>query len=290
MNNTLDRTLLTIVAVFVILGFFIFTSASLGLLARGSASFSSVVLNQVLFGIVGGSLAMFVCSSIHYRVWSKYSFYIFLATLILTLLVFMPGIGISHGGASRWIGIGGFSLQPAELLKIGFVIYVATWLSGMRAHITDFKKGTLPFLVLMGIVGVIMLLQPDTGTFLIMATSGMAMFIVAGGRIRDVIGIALGAIILVAILAFSRPYVMDRITTFFDPSSDLQGSGYQINQSLIAVGSGNIAGRGFGQSIQKFEYFAQNLFRRYCQTQQRLEIGLFGSLSLEGQMMGQKRL
>ncbi len=252
-----DRILLSIVIVFVVVGFLIFSSASLGLLARDGVPFTSVAANQFLFGIVGGSIVMFLASSIHYRTWRQYAFYFFVATLILTLLVFVPGLGFEHAGAKRWIAIGGFSFQPAEFLKLGFVVYMATWLSGMKDHVGTFVQGTLPFLGIVGVVGVVMLLQPDTDTYAIMVASAMAMFLTAGGKIRDVVGIVLVGVCLILVLAFMRPYIMDRLTTFMDPSSDPLGSGYQINQSLIAIGSGGAFGRGFGQSIQKFEYLPE---------------------------------
>lgn len=257
MLRSIDRTLLTIVILLVAIGFFIFSSASLGLLAREGARFSSVALSQILFGIIGGGVALVVTSSIHYRVWRQYAFYIFLGAVILTLFVFIPGLSLSHGGAKRWILIGSFSFQPAEFLKIAFIVYMATWLSGMKQHIQDFVRGTLPFLGILAFVGVIMLLQPDTDTFIIMSAAAVAMFVTAGGRIRDVLAMFLLGVVLLLILAFTRPYIMERITTFFDPSVDPQGSSYQINQSLFAVGSGGILGRGFGQSIQKFEYLPE---------------------------------
>ncbi len=252
-----DTILLVLVILLVGGGFLIFASASLGLLARNGASFSSVATSQFLFGIVGGGLALFIMSSIHYRHLRKYAFYIFILTLLCTLAVFIPGIGTSHGGATRWITVAGFSLQPAELLKIGFIIYVATWLSGMREHVTNFKHGTLPFLGIVGVVGVVMLLQPDTDTFMIMGFAALAMFITAGGRWRDVGIMLLLAAIMLSCIAFMRPYILERFTTFLNPDADPQGSGYQIKQSLIAVGSGGIVGRGFGQSIQKFEYLPE---------------------------------
>lgn len=274
-----DRTLFTVVIVLVAAGFFIFSSASLGLLARSGAQFSSVAFSQILFGIVGGGIALFLTSSVHYRIWRQYAFYIFLATLILTMLVFVPGLGFEHGGAKRWVHIGNFSFQPAELLKIGFIIYVATWLSGMKQYIGSFVKGTLPFVGIVAGVGLIMLLQPDTDTFLIMATAATAMFITAGGSLRDVSLMALCGVLLILALAFTRPYIMDRLTTFMDPMSDPQGSGYQIKQSLIAVGSGGFAGRGFGQSIQKFEYLPEpigdSIFAVYSE-----EFGFIGSTML----------
>jgi cell division protein FtsW len=279
MGKGVDRTLLGIIILLVVCGFFIFSSASLGLLAREGARFSSVAFSQIFFGIICGSIALFLTSQLFYRNWRKYAFYIFLATLVLTLCVFIPGLGMEHGGAHRWIRIAGFSFQPAEFLKIGFIIYMATWLSGVHKVIGTFKQGTLPFLGITGAVAVVMLLQPDTDTFMIMAVAATAMFVTAGGSWRDVALMALAGITLLALLAFMRPYVMDRFTTFLHPEDDLQGSGYQIHQSLIAIGSGGITGRGFGQSIQKFEYLPEpigdSVFAIYSE-----EFGFIGSALL----------
>lgn len=124
-SKPVDRILLGIVLALVCGGFFIFSSASLGLLARGGASFSSVAFTQAVLGIGGGLFALFVMSRIHYRVWRRFAFYIFLFGVAASLLVFVPGLGFEHGGARRWIEIAGFSFQPTEVLKIAFVIYVA---------------------------------------------------------------------------------------------------------------------------------------------------------------------
>jgi cell division protein FtsW len=256
-QKSLDRTLLALVLILVSGGFLIFSSASLGLLAREGARFSSIALNQILFGVVGGMLALSLTSNIHYRIWRKYAFYFFATSLVLTFMVFIPGLGMEHGGAQRWIRIGSFSFQPAELLKIAFIIYMATWLSGMQKHVSTTLRGTLPFLGILGLVGIVMLLQPDTDTFAIMAVSAGAMFITAGGRWWDMGAIFLGGVALLAILAFARPYIMDRLLIFVNPAADPQGAGYQIQQSLIAIGTGGVTGRGFGQSIQKFEYLPE---------------------------------
>lgn len=279
MRRSVDRTLLGIVIVLVVGGFFVFSSASLGLLAREGARFSSVAFGQIFYGIIGGSIALLITSSIHYRFWRKYAFYIFLFTIILTLLVFVPHVGLTLNGARRWVRIGFFSFQPSEFLKIGYVIYLSTWLSGMKAHIRSFTKGTLPFFGLIGLTGVIMLLQPDTDTFVILACAGVAMFLTTGGRWRDVFGLCIAGIIMLAALAFYRPYIMDRLTSFFDPSTDPQGKSYQVTQSLIAIGSGGIPGRGFGQSIQKFEHLPEpisdSIFAVYSE-----EFGFIGSVFL----------
>ncbi len=279
MTKKVDRTLLIIVIVLTTLGFLIFSSASLGLLARDGARFSSVAFNQILFGIVGGGLSMFLMSQIYYRNLRKYAFYIFLFTSILVAAVFVPGLGFEHGGARRWLAIGGFTLQPSEFFKLGFIIYMATLLSGIHKQIDSLTKGLLPFSVPLAIATFLLLLQPDTDTFLLLGISALAMFIVAGGSWRMVGIMAVTGILLLLFLAFTRPYIMDRLTTFLNPSEDPQGKSYQIQQSLIAIGSGGLLGRGFGQSIQKFEYLPEpigdSIFAVYSE-----EFGFLGNLLL----------
>lgn len=253
----LDRTFLFTVITLVVVGFFIFASASLGLLARGGASFSSVAFSQLFLGMFLGSIALFVMSNIHYKHLKKYSIYIFIASFAATLLVFVPGLGISHNGATRWIEVFGLSFQPAEFLKLGFVIYFAAWLSGIRDKLHTFAYSVVPFIVLVGIVGLPLLLQPDTGTYLVVIAAGIAMFIAAGARIRDLFVLLLAGLLGAAALVLARPYIMDRILAFLDPSRDPLGTSYQIQQSLIAIGSGGLFGRGFGQSIQKFNYLPE---------------------------------
>ncbi len=276
---SVDRTMLILTITLVTLGFFIFSSASLGLLARDGARFSGVAMNQFLFGIVGGLVLMFITSAIHYRFWRQYAFYICIGGVLVTLAVFIPGLGFEHGGARRWIQIGSISFQPAEIFKVAFIIYIATWLSGMKHAVKNFTYGTLPFVAFVAAAGILLLLQPDTDTFLILAAASVAIFIIAGGRIRDVLLMGLTGILLIAILAFARPYIKDRILTFVDPSRDPQGAGYQINQSLIAIGSGGVFGRGYGQSIQKFEYLPEpigdSVFAVYGE-----EFGFIGSIVL----------
>lgn len=277
--KSVDTVLLAIVVVLVAGGFMIFSSASLGLLARSGASFGSVAFSQFVFGIVGGGIALLLMSNIYYRHWRRFAFYIFLLTVIATLLVFVPGLGMTHAGATRWIDLGITTVQPSEFLKIGFIVYLATWLSGIHNKISSWRYGLLPFAGITGIVGVVMLLQPDTDTFLIMAAAGMAMFLTAGAKWRDIVVISLSGILLIAIVAMVRPYVMERLTTFLNPDADPLGSGYQIQQSLIAVGSGGVTGRGFGQSIQKFEYLPEpigdSIFAVYAE-----EFGFLGAILL----------
>jgi cell division protein FtsW len=291
-----DTVFLSLIIALVTIGFLIFSSASLGLLARDGATFGSVAFSQFVFGIVGGGIALFILSNVHYRHWRKYAIYIFAIGLIGTLAVFIPGLGMSHAGATRWLDLGITTVQPSEFLKIAYVIYLATWLSGMHKHVGNWRYGLIPFGIISGITGFVMLLQPDTDTFLIMATAGLAMFVVAGAKIRDLAILLVAGILLLAAIAFARPYVMDRLTTFLDPGADPLGSGYQVKQSLIAVGSGGISGRGFGQSIQKFEYLPEpigdSIFAVYAEEFGFLGVtfivGLFVAFALRGYKIAQQ--
>jgi cell division protein FtsW len=257
MRRKADKIFLIITLVLVFFGFLLFTSASLGLLVGDGASFSAVTFNQIFFGLIGGGVAMFLLSKVDYHFWKRYSFYIFLLSLFATLLVFAPGIGRSFGGATRWISFGPISFQPAEFLKLGFVIYLAAWLSGVRTKVRTFKFGLLPLLIVLGIISLILLNQPDTGTLVVIFVTGLTMFIVAGGRWRDVFLTGLVSVGGILVLALARPYILERIMTFIKPGADPLGAGYQIEQSLIAIGSGQWFGRGFGQSIQKFNFLPE---------------------------------
>lgn len=253
----IDRPFFIIVVTLVVFGFFIFTSASLGLLAKEGAKFSQVAFNQILFGIIGGSIALFITSRIPYKFWKKNAFYIFILSIIATLLVYVPGIGLEFGGARRWIDVGITTFQPAELLKIGFVMYLAAYFSSLRTKIKRPAYGLFPFVGTLGIVSLILLSQPDTGTLIVIFAAGIAMFFAAGAKWSHIFSIAGAAVLGVGTLAYLRPYVRDRIFSFINPAADPLGSSYQIQQSLISIGSGEWFGRGFGQSIQKFNFLPE---------------------------------
>jgi len=248
-----DIPFLISISILVIAGFLIFLSASLGILSNQNGKYSSVTFSQTFFGLFLGLIFCVMTSQIDYKLYKKYAFYLFIASIIATLLVFVPKIGIEHGGAHRWISLGFSSFQTSELLKLGFIIYLSAWLSGVKDKVKTFSNGFLPFLILSVIIGVILLLQPDTDTFFISIFAGVAVFLTAGGRWRYIFILALVGLIGLGALAFTRPYVMSRINTFLNPAEDSLGKGYQIQQSLIAIGSGGLTGRGFGQSIQKFD-------------------------------------
>ena len=251
-KTKIDVPFLISVCILVGAGYLIFASASLGLLSKQAIKYSNVAFNQTFFGLFLGSIFCIITSQIDYKIYRKYAFLILISSIIATLLVFVPAIGLSHGGASRWINILGISFQPSELLKIGFIIFFAAWVAKMKDKVQTFRYGFLPFLTLTLIAGAILLKQPDTDTFLIIVFSELAIFIAGGGRWKYIFITAIIAVLGIGILAAQRPYIMSRINTFMHPDQNALGSGYQIQQSLIAIGSGGMFGRGFGQSIQKF--------------------------------------
>jgi len=278
-KQRVDRILLGIVSALIVLGLLIFLSASLGLFAKDGTSFGSVVVSQVVMGLGGGIVALLIALRTPLKFLRVYSPYFFGASLIATLLVFIPGLGVSANGATRWIDLGFTTFQTSELLKIGYVLFVAAWFSAARGRASDLVQGLLPFAFATALVGGALLLQPDTDTFLIIAASGVAMAFAAGMQWKHLLGCLAIGLVLIAVLFAVRPYLMERALTFLDPSRDLQGSGYQVNQSLIAVGSGELFGRGFGQSIQKFNYLPEatsdSIFAVYAE-----EFGFVGATLL----------
>ena len=239
-----------------LVGYLLFVSASLGLLSRSGARFNLVTIKQLVILLVSLVL-FFIFSRIDYRWWRRLSFWFFAVSVIATLLVFIPGLGFSANGATRWIKVGSLTIQPSEFLKLAFVLYLGAWLARSRASNRTWYAGLLPLLVLFGIVSAIIIAEPDIDTLVIIFISGLAMFFVGGARWRHLLLIALIALLAIAVVAYFKPYIRSRISTFLQPEVNTLSSSYQINQSLIALGSGGLFGRGFGQSIQKFKYLPE---------------------------------
>lgn len=255
-KHPVDQYLFWIIVCLTAVGFLIFTSASIGLYAREGARFGSVAVTR-LIAIALGALLAYGASVIDYKLLRRNSLILLLGSILLTAMVFIPGIGIEHGGAHRWIGFAGFSFQPAELLKIAFVIYAAAFYASVKERIGTFTYGLFPLLALLCVAGVLLLLQPDTDTFAVLFAALVSMFLVGGGKIRHLAIIFIIGAISLSVLVMTKPYIKERFLTFANPGADPQGSGYQIQQSLIAIGSGGLFGKGFGQSVQKFSYLPE---------------------------------
>lgn len=256
-ERKIDKFFITIVFLLIAVGAAMFVSASLGILNRSADTFYSVLFSQLVLGFGFGFLGMYLAYKIDYKFWRKYSFYLFLGSILLTAAVFIPSLGWSHLGAERWIQLGPIRFQPVEFLKFGFVIYFAAWLSWVKNKVQDFKFGILPLGLLLAVIAFILFNQPDTKSFILIAATGMGMLFISGVPMKYIALLGLGAVLVLGSLVFFTPYLQERVKTFIDPSQDPQGSSYQIQQSLIAIGSGGIFGRGYGQSIQKFSYLPE---------------------------------
>jgi cell division protein FtsW len=253
----IDKFFLITVFSLIIIGAAFFVSASLGVLAKNKDLFYSVLRSQLILGLGIGFVGMYACLKIDYKFWRKHSLLIFLCSIFLTLAVFVPSLSLRHGGAERWVQFAGFSFQPVEFLKFGFIIYFAAWLSWVKTKVHDFKFGILPLLVLLSIIAGILLHQPDTKSFILITITGIIMLFVSGVPMKYILGFSLCVMVVLSVLVAFKPYLQDRVKTFINPASDPAGSSYQIQQSLIALGGGGIYGRGFGQSIQKFGYLPE---------------------------------
>lgn len=252
-----DRVFFVLVLSIVLSGFAIFSSATLGLLARESSSVSRAILMQTVLGLGLGFLALFLARAIPFSFLKKAAPFLYALTLIFTVLVFVPSLGFTSGGATRWIDLGFTTVQPAEFLKIGFVLFLAWWLAPRARQLSDPKKGLIPLLLILAIPAGILLAQPNTSTTMLLIATASVMYFAAGAPWRDFGILAIGVILVLGVLILMRPYVLERVKTFLDPSANSLSSGYQIQQSLIAIGSGGLLGRGFGQSVEKFNYLPE---------------------------------
>lgn len=256
MRRKPDRLFFLIVLVMAIGGFVIFSSASLGLLGRAGASLNVVAFKQFVVLVFG--LFLFVITAMaDYRFWRDLSLWIFILGVALSLLLLVPGLGLELRGATRWLAIGGFSFQPSDVLRFGYILYLAALLAKAKDKVTTIRGGLLPFLITSAIVGVLMVLQPDIDTLVIMLAGGAAMFFAAGAKWSHLVAIGVIVLASIAIVGIYKPYIVARVKTYLDRNQNVEGSSWQVNQSLIAIGSGELLGRGFGQSIQKFKYLPE---------------------------------
>jgi cell division protein FtsW len=257
-DKKVDKFFLIILFLLLFFGVAMFISASLGILVKNEKTFYSVLFSQLVLGLGLGLVGMYFCAKIDYKFWRKYSFLIFLGSILLTAAVFIPGVGWSHGGAERWIQIGPIpSFQPVEFLKFGFVIYFAAWLSWAKNRVQDLRFGILPFGIMIAIIAFVLFKQPDTKSFILIAITGISMLFISGVPAKYILGAGLGMALFLSALVYFTPYLQARVKTFIDPSQNGESSSYQIQQSLIALGSGSVFGRGYGQSIQKFSYLPE---------------------------------
>lgn len=279
MFERVDKPLLLTIIILLVSGLIVFGSAALGVLSVNEVKFYSIIKTQLIYALLGGGIALCLGVLISYEFYKKYAFVLFFLALGLTMCVFVPGLSRYHGGAHRWIDIGSFSLQPSEALKFSFVVVVAYWCSRYRNNFKNWKYGLLPYLIGLGAVTVLLLAQPDFGTYFVIATASFITYFVGGARKRHLQYLALCGVLGFLLLILIRPYMFERVKTFFNNSHDPRGSSWQLNQSLIALGGGGLTGRGLGQSVQKFNYLPEPIGDSIFAVMGE-ELGFLGSMYL----------
>ncbi|MFH1565566.1 MAG: putative lipid II flippase FtsW [bacterium] len=256
MKKHYDLPLIIVTAILVLIGLVMVSSSSVVLATQQFGSPYYYFKHQFFIGFIGGGIFCYIMSKIDYGKLKKFApVFLFLSFLML-ILVFIPGIGMSFGGAQRWIKLG-LSFQPSEFVKLGVIIYLAAWLSKDKESVQSFTKSFLPFVAVICAVSILLLKQPDTGTMGIIAVIAITMFFTAGGRFSHIFIFITGLAGVLWGLIKIAPYRMNRFLVFLNPSIDPKGIGYHINQALIAIGSGGIFGMGFGHSRQKFNYLPE---------------------------------
>ena len=251
-----DYILIGAVFVIILFGLVMLSSASS---AKAYLDFKNTYyyFNHQLFGIGVGLIAFFIFSRLNYRILQDYAGWFLIGSILLLLLVFIPGLSASYGKARSWINVFGFSLQPSEFVKISFLLYLAAWLDRRGVSLRDLHVGIGPFVFVLGFIGFLMLLQPDFGTLFIIGFTSLIVYYVGGGSKKHIAYIIFFSFLGFLLMVNMRPYQMDRIKCMMDPGYSPDDVCFQINQSLIAVGSGGFWGRGFGESRQKFSYIPE---------------------------------
>ncbi|MBE6140367.1 MAG: putative lipid II flippase FtsW [Firmicutes bacterium] len=214
------------------------------------------VKSQILFFFIGLIIMQFL-AKINYQIYEKKANWILLICFLLLGLVLIPGLGSVRNGSRSWFGIGGFGIQPSEFAKIGLIIYVAKYLSKNQKEIKDIKKGVLPIFIVIAVFFILIMLEPDFGTAMVIVLTLVVMIFISGVKISFFFKIGLVGILGIVLLIVMAPYRMLRIISFLNPWSDPLGSGYQIIQSLYAIGPGGLLGQGFLKSRQKQFYLPE---------------------------------
>ncbi len=218
--------------------------------ARAFATFGDSLwyFKQQLKGVVLGAILMYCFSKIDYHWLEKWSGIALLGTAFLLVLVIIPGVGTTRNGATRWL----FGFQPSELAKFAIILFFSVSLSKNQKMLPDFLRGFLPYLVVLGVFVGLLMLEPHFSCVVLIGLTSFLLLLVAGAKIKHFIGVGLSVLPFGVLAILMAPYRLARIVSFLDPFADKQGDGWQIVQSLYAIGSGGIFGLGLGKSRQKY--------------------------------------
>lgn len=253
-----DYVFLWTLGILVVFGIFMLSSASSDL---GKIKFDDTfyyLKHQIYYGLLPGIAGFLAASFLYYKRWQSMALYLLCMSVAALLLVFTP-LGMHSGGATRWISVGPVSLQPAELLKLTFIIYMAAWLSGKRSkRQTSFTEGYLPFLSISGFIALLIVLQPATTTVAIIMLASLIVYFMSGAKFKYIALTVLIGFLGLATLVAITPYRMERVKNYFQPGKvDVLGKGYHSEQAKIAIGSGGAMGVGFGQSTTKYKFLPE---------------------------------
>ena len=211
---------------------------------------------QLLFANIG-FIGMIAISKINYKLYQKYATLALFVSFIMLVLVLVPGVGLVRGGARSWIGIGAFSLQPSEFMKLSLIIFLAKFMANHPEEAKTLKQGVLPLMAVTLIIFGIIMLQPDFGSGMVIVAGGTLMFFLCGVPAKYFLYLVGAGIFGIGALIASAPYRLARITSYLDPLADPQGAGFQILQSLYAITPAGLLGHGITNSIQKHFYLPE---------------------------------
>jgi cell division protein FtsW len=257
-KSLFDVQLLSIIGLLLGFGLIVLYSASAVLSYSKFKTNTYFFFHQLLYGVVIGLIAMYICSKIDYKKWQKWTPIIVLLAIGLLIAVLLPhGFGYEVGDSKRWLLLGPISVQPAEFAKLALILYLASWIDKRNKHINSFLYGVIPALAVTGIIAFLIANQPDIGTMLVVGAVALVMLFVGGSQAKHLAWILFSTAISVGILVKLEPYRVERIITFLNPSHDPLGIGYQINQAMVAIGSGGWFGYGYGLSRQKYNFLPE---------------------------------
>jgi len=252
-----DSVILTITFLLLAFGLMMIASAGIILAKTKFGDEYFFFKHQFLYGVIPGLIVLYFIQKVNYLWWKKIAVPFFFIALTFLVLVFVPGFGANFQGASRWLNLGPISFQPTEMMKLAIILYLAVWIESREGKLKSFLNGLVPFVFIISLVGFLILKQPDLGTLGLIVIVSMVMFFIAGVPISFISLLTFGGAILAYLFVRLESYRMNRIMAFLNPNVDPQGIGYQINQALIAVGTGGIFGLGLGHSRQKFNYLPE---------------------------------
>ena len=248
------RISITIVTTLLISMGIVMIYSSSGVYALKELGDATYFLKRHVMFLAIGFLLTFLMMTLDYRDLRRLAKPLMIIAVVLLVLVLIPGIGKASFGARRWFKLGMFSFQPSEFAKLALIIYVADFLARKKNKISEFRQGFLPLMLVLGVICLLVVEQPDLGNTLLLGVIAIVMMFVAGARFIHLGILIAGAVPLLIFLIVSEPYRLKRIIAFLDPWADSQGIGFQLSQSQIALGSGGIFGVGLGHSMQKLFY------------------------------------